>query len=96
MAKYICLLNWTDQGVKAVKESPSRLDAAKQLARTHGCQFEQFFMTMGSCDMVAVLEAPDQQSVTKFLLAVGSAGNVRTTTMPAYSEDEYRSLIGSF
>ena len=95
MAKYICLLNWTDQGVKAVKESPSRLDAAKQLARTHGCQFEQFFMTMGSCDM-AVLEAPDQQSVAKFLLAVGSAGNVRTTTMPAYSEDEYRSLIGSF
>jgi uncharacterized protein with GYD domain len=95
MAKYICLLNWTDQGAKAFKESPSRLDAAKQLAQKNGCKFEQLYLTMGIYDLVAILDAPDQQSIAKFLLGVGSAGNVRTVTLPAFAENEYRSLIGS-
>jgi uncharacterized protein with GYD domain len=95
MAKYICLLNWTDQGAKNFKESPSRLDAAKQLAQKNGCKFEQLFLTMGIYDLVAILDAPDQQSIAKFVLGVGSTGNVRTVTLPAFAEAEYRSLIGS-
>ena len=95
MAKYICLLNWTDQGAKNFKESPSRLDAAKQLAQKNGCKFEQLFLTMGIYDLVAILDAPDQQAIAKFVLGVGSTGNVRTVTLPAFAEAEYRSLIGS-
>ena len=95
MAKYICLLNWTDQGAKTFKESPSRLDPAKQLAQKNGCKFEQFFFTMGIYDLVAILDAPDQQSIAKFVLGVGSTGNARTVTLPAFAEAEYRSLIGS-
>jgi uncharacterized protein with GYD domain len=58
-------------------------------------KFEQLFLTMGIYDLVAILDAPDQQSIAKFVLGVGSTGNVRTVTLPAFAEAEHRSLIGS-
>ena len=88
MAKYILLINWTDQGVKSVKDSPKRLDAARKLAETVGARLGDFYMTMGACDMV------DDATVAKFVLQQAGAGNVRTQTLKAFSEDEYRKILG--
>ena len=95
MSKYIILTNWTDQGIKNVKDSPKRLDAAKTLAKKHGCKIDQFFMTIGAHDMVVVLDAPDDDAIAKFVLTLGTAGNVRTTTLKAFPETSYRQIIGA-
>jgi uncharacterized protein with GYD domain len=95
MAKYILLINWTDQGVKNVKESPKRLDAARKLAETAGCKLGDFYMTMGGYDMVSHVDAPDDATIAKFILHLTGAGNVRTQTLKAFSEDEYRKILGA-
>jgi len=95
MARYIMLTNWTEQGIKNVKESPKRLDAAKALAKKFNGEIVDFYMTTGAHDMVVMLEAPDDEAAAKFALSLGSAGNVRTTTLKAFSEQSYRSIIGS-
>ena len=94
MARYIELLNWTDQGVKNVKDSPKRLDAARQLAKKLGCEVREFYMTTGACDMVVIVDAPDDEAVAKFNLTLAMGGNVRTTTLKAFPEDAYRKIIG--
>ena len=93
MPRYIALTTWTDQGIKNVKESPSRLDAAKALAKKHGCEIKEFYMTMGSIDMVSILEAPSDEAAAKFALTLGASGNLRTTTLKAFPEDSYRNII---
>jgi len=95
MAAYLMLLNWTDQGIRNVKESPKRLDAAKKLAKDLGGEIKTVYMTQGSIDLVLVAEMPNDEKVAGFVLKLGSLGNVRTTTLKAYSEDEYRKIIGS-
>jgi uncharacterized protein with GYD domain len=95
MPTYIALCNWTDQGIRNVKDSPSRLEAAKELHRKHGAELKQFFMTMGGYDMVTVTEAPNDEAVAKILLTLGQSGNLRTTTLKAFTEAEYRQIIGS-
>lgn len=93
MGIYISLISWTDQGIKNVRESPGRLDAGKQAAKKYGCELKQFFMTIGAYDMVAVMEAPDDESAAKFALTLASGGNVRTTTLKAFDEATYRKII---
>jgi uncharacterized protein with GYD domain len=95
MAKYILLVNWTDQGVKSVKDSPKRLDAARKLAETAGVRLGDFYMTMGGYDMVAHVDAPDDATLAKFVLHLAGAGNVRTQTLKAFSEDEYRKILAT-
>ena len=95
MAQYIMLSNWTEQGIKNIKESPKRLDAAKALAKKFNGEILDFYMTTGAHDMVVMLEAPDDEAAAKFALSLGSAGNVRTTTLKAFPEKSYRSIIGS-
>jgi uncharacterized protein with GYD domain len=95
MARYIELLNWTDQGIKNVKDSPKRLDAARQLAKKMGCEVREFYMTTGACDMVVIVDAPDDEAVAKFNLTLAMGGNVRTTTLKAFPEDAYRKIIGA-
>lgn len=94
MATYLMLLNWTDQGMRNIKESPKRMDAAKQLAKDLGGEIKTVFMTQGSFDLVFVAEMPNDEKVAAFVLKLGSLGNVRTTTLKAYSEDDYRKIIG--
>ena len=93
MAQYIMLADWTEQGIRNVKDSPSRLDAAKELCRKHGAEITAFFMTMGRHDMVVILQAPGEEAVAKVALALGSGGNVRTETLKAFSEAEYRQIV---
>ncbi|HZT18088.1 MAG TPA: GYD domain-containing protein [Dongiaceae bacterium] len=95
MAKYIMLLNWTEQGIKNVKDSPKRLDAGKALAKKLGADILKFYMTIGAYDLVLVLESPSDEVTARFALSLASAGNVRTTTMKAFSEESYRNIIGS-
>jgi uncharacterized protein with GYD domain len=95
MAKYIVLSNWTDQGIKTVKDSPARLDKAREAAKKLGCELKKFYMTIGAHDMVVIFEAPDDETMAKLALTIGGAGNVRTTTLKAFSEDSYRKIVGS-
>lgn len=95
MAKYILLVNWTEQGVRTVKDSPKRLDAARRLAETAGAKMGDFYMTMGGYDMVTHVEAPDDATMAKFVLSLASGGNVRTHTLKAFAEDEYRKILGA-
>ena len=95
MARYIMLVNWTDQGIRNVKDSPKRLDAARNAAKGVGAEIRDFYMTMGDHDMVVVIDAPADEAMAKFALIQGGAGNVRTKTLKAFSETEYRAIIGS-
>lgn len=95
MPSYLSLLNWTEQGVRDIKQSPERLDAAKQAIQAAGGRMIFFYMTMGEYDMATLIEAPDDESAATVLLALGSQGSIRSTTMKAFTEDEYRGIIGS-
>ena len=95
MAQYIILINWTDQGIRNVKESPKRLDTGRAVAKKLGMEMKDFYMTMGDYDMVGHLDAPNDETVAKFILGLATLGNVRTKTLKAFSEDEYRKIIGS-
>jgi uncharacterized protein with GYD domain len=95
MATYIALVNWTDQGIKNVKDSPNRLNSVRELAKKHGCEMQDFYMTIGAYDMVAIMEAPDDETAATLLLKIASGGNVRTTTLKAFAEDGYRRIVGN-
>ena len=93
MATYITLLNYTQQGIKNVKESPARDDAAKKAIQSMGGEIKQMYLTMGQYDSVVIFEAPDDETVAKLLLATGAQGNVSTQTMRAFTEDEFRKIV---
>ena len=92
---YILLINWTDQGVRNVRDSPKRLDTAKKLLEEMGGAFKATYLTMGDCDLVAVIEAPDDAVAARFALLTGAAGNIRTRTLKAFPEAAYREIIAS-
>ena len=93
MATYVVLMNWTDQGIRTVKESVHRRDQADALAQKHGARIEQVYWTVGPYDLVCMLEAPDDESATAMLLELGSAGNLRTTTLRAYDREEMSGIV---
>ena len=95
MSTYFILANWTEQGIKDVKASPKRLRAAKRLAKDCGVKFRSFHMTLGQYDAIVSVEAPNDEAVARFALALGSSGNVRTTTLKGFTEQEYQKIIGS-
>ena len=95
MATYITLLSFTQEGIENIKESPARLDAAKQAFRAMGAELKEFYLVMGQYDAVVVAEAPDDETVAKLALAIGSGGAVRTETLRAFTEDEYRKIIAA-
>jgi uncharacterized protein with GYD domain len=90
---YIALINWTDQGVRNFKESVDRYEAAQGQMRSIGVEFRTIYWTLGGHDIVAVVEAPDDEALAAGLLAVAGQGNIRTTTLRAFSADEMRSVI---
>ncbi len=95
MARYISLVTYTDQGIRNIKESPKRLDAAKKLLKELGGELKEFYLTLGAYDLVIVAEAPNDEVVAKFALAAGSLGNVRTTTLKAFPEAEFRKIVAA-
>jgi uncharacterized protein with GYD domain len=95
MTTYIMLATWTDQGVQHVKDSPRRLDLAKQALKDMDGEFKSFFLTMGDYDIVAIYEAPDDAIAARFNLQLGMLGNIRTHTLKAFPETAYREIIKS-
>ena len=95
MPTYISYGRWTQQGAQNIKESPSRLDAAKKAFESTGMKVKEFFMTTGEYDMVIISEAPDDTAVAKALLSMISKGSVTTHTVRAFTEEEYRAIVTS-
>jgi len=95
MPTYITLLRWTSEGIKNVKESPSRLDAARKAFQAAGVTMKDFYMVTGRYDMVIIFEAPDDTTLAKATLAIASKGSVQTETLRAFTENEYRKILGS-
>ena len=93
MPTYVSLITWTDQGIRKIKDSHKRLDAVKKVLKGLGGELKSFYMTQGAFDAMLILELPDDRALAKFLLKTGSAGNVRTTTVRAYPEGEYRTIM---
>ena len=93
MATFIALSNFTDQGIRSVKDTVKRADAVKEAAQKAGVTMKDIMWTLGSYDMVVTFEAPDDASMTAFALAVGAAGNVRTQTMRAFSRSEMSAIL---
>jgi len=93
MPTYISLVNWTDQGIRNVKESPQRLDAFKKAVEAAGGKVNGFYLTMGKYDMVVIVEAPSDEAAATVILRVGRLGDVRTETLKAFPEDQYRGII---
>jgi uncharacterized protein with GYD domain len=96
MATYIMLGNFTDQGIRNIKDTTKRADAVKEAAKKFGVNMKEIVWTMGQYDMVVTLEAPDDASVSTFALWVGSAGNIRGQTLRAYSRDEINTMLTKF
>jgi len=94
MSTYVVLAQFTDQGIRTVKNSAKRAGQAAEMAQTFGCEMKQIYWTLGEYDIVTVVEAPDEQSFMAFGLALGSLGNVRTQTLRALSKDEFTAVIG--
>ena len=94
MPTYIVLLKWTPQGVQNVKSSPARLDAARKSFETAGVKMKDFYMVMGQYDLVTVLEAPDDFTLAKAILSATSQGSITSETCRAFTEAEYRNIVG--
>ena len=94
MPTYIVLHNFTDQGIRTIRETIQRADGAVELAKQYGASLQTYW-TAGPYDVVYILEAPDDESASAFLLNVGSRGVVRTTTLRAYGREEMSRIIGS-
>lgn len=92
MPTYITFINYTQDGIENIKDSPDRLDDANALAESMGIEFE-WYLTFGEYDAVTVGQAPDDETMAQFILAVSSQGSVSTQTLKAFDEDEYRDVI---
>ena len=95
MPTYIVLVNYTQQGIEAIKESPGRVDQVRGLMKSMGGAMPTIFLTMGRYDLVAITEAPNDEAAAKAALIIGKGGNVRTETMRAFTEEEMKTLVGS-
>ena len=95
MATYLSLFNWTDQGIRTVKDSPKRLESTKKALKKLGGELKAFYMLQGHYDGALIFDIPNDEALTKFLFTTGSAGNVRTTTLRAFTEEEFMKHIAA-
>lgn len=94
MPTYVTLISWTDQGARNAKDTVQRYDAAVAAGAKMGVTFKDFYWTMGAYDAIGIAEAPDDATVSRFVLATAAQGNVRTLTMRAYTKDEMARIAG--
>jgi uncharacterized protein with GYD domain len=95
MPKYIFLLKMTDQGIRTVRDLPKRVANARQAVEKAGGKWLDWNLTMGEYDAVATAEMPSDEATVTFALAIGSLGNVRTTTLKAFSESAMKKIVGN-
>jgi uncharacterized protein with GYD domain len=92
MAHYILLLSYTEQGIKNFKASPSRLDAARKAFKEQGAEIKDFYLVTGHYDAVCMCEVPNDETLANLILSIGVQGNVRTETLRAFTEEEFRKI----
>ena len=95
MATYVLLVRYTQKGIENIKESPARHDATAKAFKAMGAKLKEMYLVLGQYDAVLVAEAPDDETMTKLVISLGSEGNIRTETLRAYTEDEYRKIIAA-
>lgn len=95
MPSYLSLINWTEQGIQSVKDAPARVDNFKQAVKDAGGRVIFFYMLMGEWDVATLIEVADDATAARVLLNNGMLGNVRTQTMKAFTEEEFRTIVGS-
>jgi uncharacterized protein with GYD domain len=95
MPTYVTLIRYTDQGIRNMKESPARLEAARKIFKAAGAEIKSFYLALGKYDAVLVSEGPDDETATRLALTIAGLGNVRTDTMRVFNEAEYRKLVSS-
>jgi uncharacterized protein with GYD domain len=93
MASYVCLIQFTDQGIRNVKDTVKRGDAAMAEAQKMGMKIVEEYWTMGAYDVVIVVEAPDDETMSAFILKTGSLGNVKGQTLRAFRRSEMEALL---
>ena len=95
MATYITLINYTQKGVENMKESPARLDKARQAIKAAGGELKAFYLALGQYDAVAISEAPSAEVYATIILALGADGAIRTQSLTAFTEDEYKQIVAA-
>jgi uncharacterized protein with GYD domain len=93
MPTFVGLINWTEQGIRSFKDTPKRADAFAELLQQKGGKVRDIYWTLGAYDIVAIADAPDAETITATMLQLGAQGNVRTTTLQAFSRDEIVKII---
>jgi uncharacterized protein with GYD domain len=93
MPSYVTLINWTDQGVRNYKDTVDRYEAVAKAGEGSGVKFTDIYWTIGPYDIVAVVDAPDDEALAAMLLSAAAQGNIRTTSMRAFREDEIKGVI---
>ncbi|NWG09047.1 MAG: GYD domain-containing protein [Nitrososphaerales archaeon] len=94
MPYYIVLLNWTDQGIRTIKDLPKRLKKSKAIIEKAGGKWQAIYFTFGQYDAVGVAEFPNDEAAASALLFLGTQGNIRTTTLKAFTQAEFVKIIG--
>jgi uncharacterized protein with GYD domain len=94
MANYILLATYSEQGLKGIKDTVKRTEAVRDMAKKAGLTMKESYWTLGQYDVVAVFEAPDDESMTAFALSVARLGNVKTQTLRAFSSKEMTAILG--
>jgi len=90
---FIMSLNFTDQGIRGIKDAPKRAQAARELAKKCGCEIKDVYLTSGASDLVAFVETSNGDNIARFALALGTTGNVRSRTARAWPMDEYMKIV---
>jgi uncharacterized protein with GYD domain len=93
MATFVVLGSWTDQGARAAKDTVARSEAVRETARKLGGEVKQVYWTMGRYDVMAITEAPDDETATAIAVAIGSPGMVRSETLRAFDADEMTAIL---
>ncbi len=93
MPTYITLYKWTEQGIKNVKGAPARIKETIKSAEAGGGKVIGVYLTMGQYDLVAISEAPNDESIAAALLAQGMQGNVQSTTLKAFTQDQFAEIV---
>ncbi|HSB79177.1 MAG TPA: GYD domain-containing protein [Candidatus Methylomirabilis sp.] len=93
MPTYIGLLRFTQKGSENIKEFPARFDTARQAFKAHGGEVKAFYVTMGQYDAIAVVEAPNDETMAHIALTVAATGNIHTEHLRAFTEPEYKKIF---
>ncbi len=95
MPMYMLLCNFTEQGVRGIKDAPKRRAAAREVAKKFGVEIKASYLAMGVYDLIIHREARDEESLARFVLSLAGVGNLRTTTVPVFSEAQFDKIAGS-